>query len=55
MKSWVEILTCLKYFHVNVLIFVKILQEITKMVCHFNFHILYIDVLNIQGILYLLF
>lgn len=33
---------------------VILLQEITKMVYRFNFYILYIDVLNMQGVLYLL-
>lgn len=44
-----------KYFQVNVPIFVNILQEITKMRYHFHFHIIYIDVLNIQSVPYLIF
>lgn len=37
---------------VNVLLFVILVQEITKIVYHVNFHILYTVVLNMQGILY---
>lgn len=38
----------------DVLIFVILLQEITKIVYHVKFYMLYIDVLNVQDILYLL-